>query len=346
MQRERCRTSQVLRITLMAAILTLAGCVTAPVEAPPEEPPAPAVVIESSVPIVPAPPPPPPAEEPPPVIVEPLPSVAIVLASRVPAYESVVNELGSLLERYSIYDLSDKSQPPAAAFRLINDSDTAAVIAIGLNAARSALEYSAVPVIFGQVFNYQDHDLITGSSRGVAAIAPIEAQIDVWREVDPTVSRIGVIVGDGHEDLIAEAQMAAERHAMTLDVQITRSDQETLYFFRRMAPDIDGYWLMPDNRVLSARVIREMLDESRRRGISVVVPADSMLSLGAAISITTVPSDIAARLADIVRQVQAGRLADVPAMTPLTELQISTNESALQGRAGHTETVAAEDSLQ
>lgn len=327
MQRAECPTIR--QVLLTVAMLALTGCATAPPEPPPPEPPPPEPVVEVSIPIVKEPPPPPVIEPPLPAI-EPLPSVAIVLGNRAPAYDSVVNELGQHFDRYSIYDLSDKSQPPGQAFNLINDSDTAAVIAIGLDAARTAIELADAPVIFGQVFNYQDFDLITESSRGVAAIAPLEAQLAAWQDVDSTVSRIGVILGEGHDDLIAEAQLAAQDRGLELIVRVTHSDQETQYFFKRMAAEIDGFWLFPDNRVLSARVIREIINDARRRNITVVVPSDAMLLLGAAISITTVPSDVAARIADVVRAVQDGRFASIPAITALSELSITTNENVLR----------------
>lgn len=346
MQLGHYRTTQTRRLSLLLAIVTLSGCATNEIQPPPpaEEPPA-VVIEEIEIPVT-RPPPPVPEAEPPPVVITPLPSVAIVLASRTPAYERVVEELSNHFERYDIYDLSDKSQPASAAFHLINDSDTAAVIAIGMQAARTAVALSGPPVIFGQVFNYQDFGLITDSSRGVAAIAPFDAQLAAWRNVEPDVSRIGVILGEGHEDLIAEAREAAAAHSVQLTVRVTHSDQETLYFFKRMAPDIDGFWLLPDNRILSARVISEILDDARRRDITAVVPAESMLSLGAAISITTEPADIAARIAGIVREIEAGRFADVPAMTPLSELRITTNDAVLSNRVAQTAVEAVRESVQ
>jgi len=93
------------------------------------------------------------------------------------------------------------------------------------------------PVIFSQVFNHQDHDLLNKNSRGVAAIPPLDAQLAAWKKIDPTLVRVGVIIGEGHDELIERAHRAAEHHEIELRVQITRSDQETLYFFRRMIRD-------------------------------------------------------------------------------------------------------------
>lgn len=307
-----------------AAALIMAGCATAP-EPPPVEPePEPIVVVEPDPEPIPIEPPVEPDPEP--LELPGPPAVAIVLTSRQPAYEAVALELGKRLENYTIYDISDKSQPPITAFRLINDSESGAVIAIGLRAAKSSIAMSETPVVFTQVFNYQDHGLITENSRGVSAIAPLKAHLDAWQEIDPNISRIGAIIGKGHEDLVAEAKLAAEERGMQLIIHEVSSDQEALYHFRRTIRNIDAFWLFPDNRVLSARSLNEILTQARQRQVPVSVPNESLLSLGAAISVSTVASDIASTIVDIIRMIEAGRIADVPSVSPLSETRVVVNK--------------------
>ena len=256
-----------------------------------------------------------------------LPSVAIVLTNAQPAYAEVARELARHFRQYQVYDLDAEDLAPVSVLRLINDSDSQAVIAIGLRAAQSSVAMSQKPVVFSQVFNYAEHGLLTENSRGISSLAPLEAQLAAWKRVDPTIARIGTIIGEGHEDLIAEARDAAEKHGIELHVQVSHSDQETLYFFRRMIRDIDGFWLFPDNRVLSGRALQEMLSEASRQQVPVNVPNESMLQLGARISMSTVASDIAAAIASVVRQIQAGRLPLVPPITRLSELRVVTDVS-------------------
>jgi ABC-type uncharacterized transport system substrate-binding protein len=256
-----------------------------------------------------------------------LPSVAIVLTSSRPAYADVARELTLQFDNFEVFDLSDDSRPPVTILRLINDSDSGAVVAIGLRAAQSSVAMSKKPVIFSQVFNYQDHDLVTENSRGVAAITPLAAQISAWKKVDPEISRIGAIIGKGHEDLIAEAELAAQRHGLELQMKVTSSDQETLYVFKRMIRDIDGFWLFPDNRIFSRRALQQIIDEAQRRHVPILVPNESMLQMGASISVSSVASDIAQTITDIIRQIQAGKLAEVPPISPLSEILVRTNDS-------------------
>ena len=257
-----------------------------------------------------------------------LPPVAIVISNNQPAYLDVAVELASYFEDHALYDLSDESLPPVTVLRSINDTDATVVIAIGLRAAQSSVAMSEVPVVFSQVFNHQDHKLLANNSRGVAAIAPLAAQLDAWKKIDPAVARVGLIIGAGHDELLADAELAAQQHNIDLEVRIAHSDQETLYLFRRMIRDIDGFWLFPDNRILSARVLNQMLADANRQRVPVVAPTEAMLQMGAAISMSTVAADIAAKIATVVRRIQAGEIDLLPAMTALSEVRVAVNDKA------------------
>ena len=327
---------QAASVAIIFAAVVISGCSTVPPVVVPVEAPTDIVIVPPPVPPVPTEQAKPPIRPP---IPPRLPSVAIVLTSGQPAYADVARELTLRLKDYDVYDLSTGSQPPVSVLRAINDSDRGAVVAIGLRAARSSVAMSRKPVLFSQVFNYQDHDLLTENSRGVSSLAPMEAQLVAWQEIDPTIARIGIIIGEGHEDLIAEVRQAAERHDVTLNIRIAHSDQETLYFFKRMIRDIDGYWLFPDNRILSTRILKQMFDEAKSRHIPVIVPNESMLKMGAAISISTVASDIADTIVKVIRRIQAGDLQKVPPLTALSEIRVQTNEAFFKQRsAAHSQT--------
>lgn len=316
------------RCAILLAALVLPGCaLLAPhpgpdiVSVPEPAKPQPDIVIVPAEPV---------AERPAPVkIPEPqrLPPVAIVLTNSQPAYADIADELARQFENYEIYDLSDSDLPPVAVLRLINDSESGTIVAIGLRAARSSVAMSDKPVVFSQVFNYQDYGLLNENTRGIAAIPPLDAQIAAWKKLDPTLARIGAIVGPGHDNMVAEAEVSAAEQGIELRVQITHSDQETLYFFKRMIRDIDGFWLFPDNRVLSRRALRQIMTEAQRQKVPVLVTSDSMLQIGASISVSSVASDIAHSIIKVIRQIQSGNLAQVPAISPLSEIRVKTNDT-------------------
>ena len=323
------KTRGVLRLATIAGLLLLNGCALFEPEPEVVEPAAEVVVEPEPVVVVPEPEPEPapkPAPPPPP----PPPQIAIVLSSRQPAYEEVANELSERLDNVAIYDLGDRSQPPVLAFRQINDSRTDAVVAIGLRAARSSVALAQVPVIFSQVFNYQDHGLVTDNSRGVSALAPLDAHLDAWKKLDPTLARVGMIIGAGHDSLRAEAEIAAQKHGVDLQIREAGSDQETLYHFKRMIHEIDGFWLFPDNRILSPRVLAEVLEQANRRRVPVAVSNDAILQMGAAISVSTVASDVAATIVRVLERMRAGGVESLPPLTQLSEVRVATNDALMK----------------
>ena len=318
------------RLATMAGVLLLHGC--AFFESPPEVVEPVPEVVEVPEPVVAEPKPQPePEPEPRPVAPPPPPQqVAIVLSSRQPAYEEVANELSARLENVAIYDLDDRSQPPVIAFRQINDSRTDAVVAIGLRAARSSVTLAQVPVIFSQVFNHQDYGLVTDASRGVSALPPVDAHLDAWKTVDPTLARVGMIIGTGHDLLRTEVEIAAQKHGVELQIREAASDQETLYHFKRMIHEIDGFWLFPDNRILSPRVLTEMLHQANLRHVPVAVSNDAMLKMGATISVSTVTSDIAATIVKVLERIRAGEIDSLPPVTQLSEVHVATNDALMK----------------
>ncbi len=267
---------------------------------------------------------------PPPV--ETRPPLAIVVSGRQSAYTDVADALSNHYVDATIYQIAGNEELADAVMSNVNDVGSSAVVAIGLLAARTAIAKTEAPVVYAQVFNHGELDLSRPNVRGVAAYSPLAEQLAAWRELDPELHRIGVIVGEGHDALLEEARRAATLHGVELTVRVTHSDQETLYAFRRMSRDIDGYWLFPDSRVLSARALREMAEIAERNRVRFAVPNEGMLSLGAAVALTTVASDIAAVIADVLDRIQRGETADVPRLSSLREVDVKTGRTVADTR--------------
>lgn len=330
----------------LAFLLTgLAGCAFGPslpsVEPvieprlPPDPKPLPAPPIETPAVVVPAPtskPPAPvdpePAEVVPALTDEPL-RVAVLLSARTAAFENVANALAAELENTDIYDLTDRSLTPREVFEAVENAGTDVVVAIGLRATSFASGFEDIPVVFSQVFNVDQVDE-TESMKGVSVLPPLELQLEAWLALNPELSSVGAIVGHGHERLIAEANAAASANEVRFQHRIAQSDRETLYLFTRLVPDIDGFWLFPDNRVLSIDVLRQMLAYAARHQVQVAVFNDALLSLGATISATSVNEDIAETVVDVARQMLAGDAEQVPNVVPLNQIRIRTHEDEEQ----------------
>ena len=322
------------------ALVTYPPTTDAPViepQLPPDVKPRPEPTVEPPV-AAPAPPPaaPPKAPEPapaPPLAAPEDPRVAVLLSDRTPAFESVANALATRVESVDIYDLADKSLTPREIFDAVHAAGTDVVVAVGLRATTFAQSFEELPVVFSQVFNVAEVDLDVPNVKGVSVLPPLELQLDAWLELNPNLSSIGAIVGPGHEHLVEEATAAAAGGGVRFQHHVAESDRETLYLFTRLVPDIDGFWLFPDNRVLSADILRQMLDYAKRHRVQVAVFNDTLLPLGATISVTAVDDDIAATVVDVAQKLLEGFGENIPDLSPLSEVRVSTPNGAVEQMA-------------
>ncbi len=318
------------RALIVCIIALVSGCASLQTESPevPDD-----VVPETAPPVevspAPAQPPPipPPVRAEPKQPAEPVPSVgtiAIVLSDRTPAFESVANAISQQHDDYLLYNLSDKSLGAQGVFSSIEKAGAQVVIAIGLHAARESIDRSTVPVVFCQVFNIGTTSRAGVEVKGVASTPPLSLQIEAWKERNPDLRTIGAILGDGHESLIAEARRVTAEHGIRLDLRIAESDRETLFIFQRMAADIDGFWLFPDNRILSVAILHEMLAYASRHQVEMAVFNAALLEMGATLSSMSVYSDVAATALSVAKLIARGDADRIPFLTPLSEIEIQT----------------------
>ena len=332
----------------VALLIGLSGCSVVPTVQPPADevpeeaprlPPKPQdspVIDEAPEPVA------KPAPEPANLPVEPPKAplrVATLLSRRIPEYEDVVTALRAEVSDMDVYDLGDKSRTPRELVEAVLATKPDVVVAVGYQAARFAGQIEGTPVVYSQVFNTGGLEIDSPRIKGVAMLPPLDLQLAAWKELNPNLTSVGAIIGPGHEALLDEAKVAGEAHGVRIESRLAHSDRETLYLFTRLVPQIDGYWLFPDNRVLSSAVLRQMLTYAARHRVQIAVFNDSLLSLGATLSATAVDDDIARTILDVVDQLIAGQGDELPAISPLSD--ISVRPSGAEARSAST-TASAE----
>ena len=334
MQQSELLRRMILRLSLTFLLLVVSGCalinpepppplVTTTPEPEPESAPSPPIEVPRVAE-------PAPTQEPQ-ARPEPVSSqVAIVLSGSSPAYVDIASALITYLEDYNVYDLSDRNRSPRQAFAAIADSNAKLVVAIGLFAAKVAKSFATVPVIFSQVFNVNENELISDEIKGVAVLPPLELQVEAWREMDPDIRNIGAIIGEGHEDLIAEADRVMQERGIKFHYAVARSDREMLYQFKRLIRGLDGYLLFPDNRILSRKALTEIMSDAARHSVQVAVFNDSLLAHGATFSFNSVNTDIADKITIALNEILDGNINDVAPLGALTRIRIRTNPAMVQ----------------
>src|SRR5262245_83303 len=147
----------------------------------------------------------------------PVRDVAILYHSAT-GYADIAAQLKRLLpaETYRVAMADVQSESSQSALDALRRNPKLFTVAIGLPAARFARDELKGPVLFAGVFNYQEL-LVTGRPvRGVAAMPPLDLQVQDWRRLDPTVRRVGLIVSQSHTDLIYKAELAVRIDRVSL----------------------------------------------------------------------------------------------------------------------------------
>ena len=253
--------------------------------------------------------------------------IVVLVSDESPAYAGVASILGAQIGAgVTVRNLRGEHAKLPATRQLVQAMPQRVVIAVGMLAAEIARDLNGKSVVFCQVFNYAEHDLIRPWMKGVSAVPPVADQFRAWRQLDPRLKRIGLIMGPGLGDLEVEARTAARAIGAELVVRESRTDKETRFLFDKLVRDVDGFWLVPDNRILSGNVLRDMLATAVKRGKRVAVFNQDVLRLGGVLSAEADPRDVADQVIARVREVRyIGRDVPGPDIRPLTRVRITIN---------------------
>lgn len=229
----------------------------------------------------------------------------IVISDDLPAYEGVA---AALVKRLTpaprLHRLNGRVEDQHGTIATLQNGGDVPIVAIGPEAVQLAARVPTRPMVYCQVYHY---DIPPSAHSGVKAMPPVAKQFRAWKLVDPRLQRVVLLTGPGFERLAAEAQAAAKDAQLKLEHVVARSDKELLYAVKRLDATVQGVWLAPDRRVLSAEVLREVLSHSVRNGKSVLAFSPKLLPYGALLSVEGEHNDVADRVMAQLRQLDDGR---------------------------------------
>lgn len=207
--------------------------------------------------------------------------VAVVLSGNIDVYNHLAEDLSKQLDgRVQKFLLNGDKKHDAKIVDTIQKSEHDQVVAVGLRAARAVSILQQKKIVFSYVFNYRDHNLVKTNTKGVSALPGAEAMFRDWKLISPTTRKVAVITGPNLDDYISHAVRAARDQKIELVHIIVNTDKEFLYQTKNIASDIQGQWIIPDNRVLSRKTLKEALTYNSKEGKQTVVFSPSLLKLG------------------------------------------------------------------
>ena len=262
-----------------------------------------------------------------PVVVATPRHTAIIVSADIPVFMSIAEAISELPEAgaYSIHNLDGNILNTLPVLQDVREAGAEQVVAIGLPAAVAARQFDNMPVVFCQTYNYQDHDLLAPNSKGVSMLPPFEEQFTAWRQLSPELARVGVIAGPNQEDRVARITAAGAAVGVQVISREVSSDKETLLEFRRLVPEIQGLLLLPDNRILSPQILREIMSYAVKHSTQIGVYGSQMLGLGGVVSFSSVDSDVAQAALSRLNDVTASGELNGPPISQLSEIVTQIN---------------------
>lgn len=231
--------------------------------------------------------------------------VEILISENLPAYTEVARELEKTLgQRASLQTLSDNTLKNQGMVYALKSAENTQIVSIGLDASIAASKLTNKQVVFCQVFNYRDYDLVSPMHKGISILPSPYQVFRTWRALAPTITNIGVITGPGFEDEIRLASTAARQFQITLHHETVKSDKEYQFAYKKLGKKVQGYWLLPDNRVLSATSLHEIMNFSVYNSKPTAVFSNELLKLGGLFSINSEAHDIARLVNQRLEQAQ------------------------------------------
>jgi len=254
--------------------------------------------------------------------------VVMLLSSDSHVYTGVADKLIKLSSRnFKSFHLTGQLQNDTNIIDKIQSDKSDQVVAIGLPAALAAGKFKGKQVVFSQVFNYQDYGLVGSWMKGVDVLPSSQKLFEDWKQLEPQLSKVVIITGVNMAPYVEQAKKAANRQEIQLIHYEVSNDKEFLHITKNLNKDIQGHWIIPDNRILSMNVLREALSFNAREGRHTVVFSPSLLSFGGLFYVHATEQEISRQIDRRLLKSAGKKVIPGQDIAPLMSHQMGINET-------------------
>ncbi|MGV3740957.1 MAG: ABC transporter substrate-binding protein [Burkholderiaceae bacterium] len=234
--------------------------------------------------------------------------------------------------KVDVYSLAGNRSRDNQVAQAILESDIQQVIAVGLQAAQLARnKLPSKQVVFCQVLNFEEFDLITPWMKGVSALPSLTKQFAAWKQLDPSLRRIGVITGRNNKYLSSEAEAAARRNGLEIVHSEAASERAVVFAAQELyEKKIQGIWLAPDSSILSQRAVMDLMSFSAKHSLQVLAFSSALLKEGALISTAPDFQEIARMAIERLRRSNDSANVQGDAILPLSGAKMIISSSAAE----------------
>jgi putative ABC transport system substrate-binding protein len=202
------------------------------------------------------------------------------------------------------------------------------VLAIGVDALRSAQTVADLPVIYAMVLPSEFPGQIKENVSGVSLDVPAAKILETIREIFPDATRIGIVYDPRHDDsLISEALHAAHQRGIGLVLKSAGAPSEVPSLIDQMRGKIDVFWMLPDATVITPETVKYLLLFSFRNKIPVFSFSSKYVEMGAVAALNIVPYDIGVQAGELAQKLSNGWKNGTPIRVDARKTELSVNRT-------------------
>jgi ABC-type uncharacterized transport system substrate-binding protein len=232
--------------------------------------------------------------------------------------------------KLELHNLAGSRAREADIVKAIKASATTQVVAVGLLAAQVARQrLDGKQVVFCQVLNVEESNLVAPWMKGVSGIPSLARQFAAWKALDPALRKIGLITGQNAAYMLADAEAAARPLGLEIEHVSVSSERAVLSALQELRERrIGGLWLAPDSSILSQRAILDLMASSVKNNLQVLAFSPALLKEGALLSATADTREIAALALERLRKGASAGVLPGEALAPLAGARITVSAAA------------------
>lgn len=205
--------------------------------------------------------------------------VLILLSGSAKSYQQLGGYLTKSLGEHAVQiTLSGLPAQDSAVVEDIKASGTVQIVAVGLKAVNAVKGFSDKQIIYTHVISHKN--ISADNVKGVSSLPAPEKLFKDWKKLSPSLTKVSIIAGSGLDMYLSRAKKAARAQGIELIVEQVNSDKGFIYKSKKLKSDVGGQWILPDNRILSGKALKEVMAFASRRGRQIVVFSPKLLSFG------------------------------------------------------------------
>src|SRR5262245_28764076 len=235
---------------------------------------------------------------------------AVILTdASVSQYADTAAAVKAKLGEVTVVDIS--ADDPVASARKASPK---VIVAIGQKALTLvAGRVTDIPIVYATVLYPEKHGLTGSNITGVPLEVPAVTQLTRFKQVAPSVKKMGVIYSKDSGSLVEDAAASAKSLGLTIVSKVVTSPSEVGDALDDLAGRIDALWLVPDAKVINKDVFAYLLRATLDDGIPLFGFLEGFTQAGALASIAPDYADIGARAAELAASIIKNPTASLPA---------------------------------